>query len=452
MRIFSVVILATIIFPLVAIAHASGEQFILPLPVSLYIGGGMTAFVASCVVLLLYSAPKQPQKNRVVFRLPAGRLLTSALGVLGLFLSAATLFVAFVGDQSYISNPAPILFWTLFLLLFAYISTCIAGFWRHLDPFRNIVSLFVRDAIATNPPAWLPYMPTIIFFTLLWLELFSPEWATLPMTMGILFLAYAALSVAISKVYGISAWYGYGDFFTAFFGIFEKVSLVQIVEDRAWLMWPGERLVHEQATRISTLVLILVMLGSTIFDGLRETAIWWNFVFAFNLTGLTTFYVTELSALFLIPAILFGFYTLAIYGMRALTSSPMLLKYLCLRFAFSLIPIAVAYHFAHYFSLILSEGTRFIAQLSDPFNNGSNFLGTANLVMNTDLISVDTIWYTQLGTIVLGHIFSALIAHRISQQLFATRKTIILSQLPMLVLMVFYTAFGLWTLAQPFVG
>jgi hypothetical protein len=44
------------------------------------------------------------------------------------------------------------------------------------------------------------------------------------------------------------------------------------------------------------------------------------------------------------------------------------------------------------------------------------------------------------------------VAHRVALNVFGTRRTALLSQIPMLVLMVAYTMTSLWMLAQPIMG
>ncbi len=58
--------------------------------------------------------------------------------------------------------------------------------------------------------------------------------------------------------------------------------------------------------------------------------------------------------------------------------------------------------------------------------------------------------FIQLTVIVLGHAYAAYLAHQIALTEFKEKKQAVVSQLPLLVLMVFYTAIGLWILAQPF--
>ena len=59
------------------------------------------------------------------------------------------------------------------------------------------------------------------------------------------------------------------------------------------------------------------------------------------------------------------------------------------------------------------------------------------------------VWHTQVALILFGHIVSVYLAHVVALRVFPTRREAMLSQLPMLCLMVFFTVAGLWILALP---
>ncbi len=451
LRIHHIVSAVAMFLPAVASAHAFGQQFTLPLPVSLFVIGGIGAFVASCVALLQFSDPHTGADSPKLrtYTIPE-RLISRSLLTVGVILFTISIIVGVFGTQDFSTNPIPNLFWIIFLLLFTYLTAIVGGLWPYIDPTRRIAAIFARNAEDRTPPEWLPYTPAIFFYALLWLELFSPGWGGIPAVLIAVFIVYVAFTCVMCRIYGFNTWFAYGDFFSTFFGLVSKVAPVQLTNSTATISFPGERLVHEKVLYPGTLFFIFVILGSTVLDGLRETQAWYDFIYAFNLTDATVFYLTGVAALFLLPIFLFALYTLAIHLMQLLTQSDRSLSDLGLDFAYSLIPIAIAYHFAHYFSLILSNGQDFYRQISDPLGMGWDLFGTATYQMNPGLIGADKVWYLQFGAIVLGHILAAIVAHRIAKRLFPTTQKVILSQLPMLVLMVFYTAFGLWTLAQPF--
>jgi hypothetical protein len=117
----------------------------------------------------------------------------------------------------------------------------------------------------------------------------------------------------------------------------------------------------------------------------------------------------------------------------------------------SLIPIAIAYHLAHYLTYLLIQGQLVIRLASDPFGFGWNLFGTARYRPDIGLVGARFAWYTAVSAIVLGHILAVYVAHVIALREYATRRAALRSQVPMLVLMVGYTMVSLWIIAQPIV-
>ena len=74
----------------------------------------------------------------------------------------------------------------------------------------------------------------------------------------------------------------------------------------------------------------------------------------------------------------------------------------------------------------------------------ASFLGDYHAVM--------IIWSIQAGIIVLGHFLAVLVAHAIAVERFGPRRLAMASQLPLALLMIAYTTFGLWLLAAPTAG
>jgi hypothetical protein len=120
-------------------------------------------------------------------------------------------------------------------------------------------------------------------------------------------------------------------------------------------------------------------------------------------------------------------------------------------FVLSLVPIAIAYHLAHYVSFLFVAGQLVIPLASDPFGFGWNLLGTADYRINAGLIGARFAWYASVSSVVVGHVIAVYLAHVLALRGFEKRRSALLSQYPMLALMVFYTFAGLWILAQPIV-
>jgi hypothetical protein len=121
-------------------------------------------------------------------------------------------------------------------------------------------------------------------------------------------------------------------------------------------------------------------------------------------------------------------------------------------FVLSLIPIAIAYHIAHYLSFLLLAGQLVIPIASDPFGFGWDLFGTKLHRLDIGIINARFVWLTAVAAIVVGHITATWIAHETALQLCADPATARRSQYPMIGLMIAYTVTSLWILAQPIVG
>ena len=114
--------------------------------------------------------------------------------------------------------------------------------------------------------------------------------------------------------------------------------------------------------------------------------------------------------------------------------------------------LAIAYHLAHYLSYLLITGQYFIPRVSDPFGYGWDLFGTADYKIDIGQLSARVAWYLAVTFVVLGHVFAVYVAHVVARRTFGGGRAALLSQVPMVVLMVLYTMVSLWILAQPMVA
>ena len=70
------------------------------------------------------------------------------------------------------------------------------------------------------------------------------------------------------------------------------------------------------------------------------------------------------------------------------------------RFVHSLIPIALAYVVAHYFSLLIYQGQAMAYLVSDPLGDGSDLFGTARPTIDYNLVGANGVWYVQVFALV----------------------------------------------------
>jgi hypothetical protein len=103
---------------------------------------------------------------------------------------------------------------------------------------------------------------------------------------------------------------------------------------------------------------------------------------------------------------------------------------------------------AHYWSLLVYQGQAAWYLASDPLGNGSNIFGTAGGQVDFSVLSPNSIWYVQVGALLLGHASGLALAHDRALVLYTRARDAVRSQYWMLVVMVGFTSLGLWLLSS----
>ncbi len=207
------------------------------------------------------------------------------------------------------------------------------------------------------------------------------------------------------------------------------------------------------------IVLVLQVLALVAFEGFMDTMNWMDFVIWVGEMGdsdsMQAPITTTLSFVAMI-ALLFALFYVVCALMRMIGYAGTKAKYSTLQiiglFVLSLVPISVAYHVAHYLYWFFTQIQFVVPAASDPFAFGWDLFGGRNFVPDRASIPLKVIWHTAIVAIVIGHVIAVYVAHRVALNVFGTRRAALLSQIPMLVLMVAYTMTSLWMLAQPIMG
>jgi len=200
---------------------------------------------------------------------------------------------------------------------------------------------------------------------------------------------------------------------------------------------------------------VIASIATTSFDGAQEGALKDPISSTFNrlvdagLSLTASFRATQSFYLVVCLVGVAALYLIGVQGMRTVRNAPPAPR-LRVGFAHTLIPIAFAYLVAHYFSLfVFQEQAQFTYLLSDPLGTGTtNIFGTAASGIDYRVISVNAIWYVQVGALVLGHVCGLTMAHDRATSYWGDYKQASGSQLWMLAVMVGFTCFGLYLLSQ----
>lgn len=450
--------------PTSAFAHASDRGHVLLLPTGYYVAGGALAVAASFLVLALL--PPDALDRFWRRRLPLfafgddTRAIVSLISFAGFaILLAAGLF----GSRDPLSNPLPLVIWTLLWVGLALLQGLLGDLWSWLDPWygpwRVVSRLIGRDGEEKRLPAWLGGWPAVaLFFAFAWFELIDPapdDPARLAYAAGL----YWLLSFVLMLVFGHRDWSRRGEFLSVFFSMVGRFAVVERDgKRRLSLCWPGAKLLSAESLPTSGMAFLLLALSSVSFDGLSKTFFWLG-LFGVNpleFPGRTALIGIGSFGLVLTFVLLAAVFVLAVHIGQRLAGSGHSLRQAAGLLVWSIVPIALAYHFAHYLTALLVDGQYALAAMSDPFALGWNLFGTAGMEVEAGVIAgADSAWWLwnlEAGVIILGHVLAVLVAHGLAWRLHPVAARAALSQLPLTVLMIAYTVFGLWLLATPTAG
>src|SRR5262249_54065453 len=118
-------------------------------------------------------------------------------------------------------------------------------------------------------------------------------------------------------------------------------------------------------------------------------------------------------------------------------------------FAFTLVPIAIGYHVAHYLAFLLIQGQYIVPLVSDPFGLGWNLFGTAGYRVDIAMVGPRFSWYTAVTAILVGHVIAVCLAHARAMRVLGARAAALRCEVPLTALMVGYTFITLTLLPDP---
>ncbi len=445
-------------------AHSAERGLILLLPTELYMVGGALAVLLSFIVLAVIphdfitrlSACSQPPKG--ISGLP---VIPFSLGS---FLALAFLIAAgLCGSRDPLLNPLPITTWTLFWILFTLLQCITGNLWTHLNPWsgiarsaRRIFGLKPRYAVLPEASGYLPAI--ILFFGFAWFELVDPAPED-PHRLAWMVLAWWLINLIAVLIYGEETWFGRGEPFSVFFRLIGKLSPFQADSGgKTRITVPGAAMGALPALPLSGTLFVLLTLSTVSFDGLSGTFFWLGLIGANPLEFPGRSAVIPANSVGLAGA--FGLLTLlyltCVYAGWKMAGVKTGFVEVAGRLIYSIIPISLVFHCAHYLTRVLVNVQYALLAWNDPLSRGWNLLGANHFHVTTSffnhLDTVSLIWGFQTAVIVLGHVIGIFIAHVIALDICQLPRIALRSQVFPAILMVGYTVFGLWLLSTPAIG
>lgn len=446
-----------------ALAHGLVGRQDLPIPKWLFGWGAAVVLVASFVGLaVLWPKPRlEGAPERRIASIP--RFLDPLAGAIGIAMFVLVIYAGFAGSQTTTNNLAPTVIFVLFWVAIPIASLFFGDVFKAINPWRaaaRAVAWMAAKATRGGLPAPMAYparlgrWPAAIgILAFAWVELVYSGRGD-PSNLAVLALVYVAVQFVGMSLYGIETWNRRGDGFGVYFGLVARMAPLRWAREGLFVRKPLSGVTNLDMVP-GTVALVIVIIGTTSFDGFSGGEAWSNMApeltNAFRDIGFGQATALELAftlGLIVVTLIVAGLYRLGVMGMQTVDPQGATAPELAARFAHSLVPIGLAYVVAHYFSLLAYEGQRIAYLISDPLGDGSNIFGTSSATVDYTWVSATAIWYVQVAALVIGHVAGLVLAHERALVSFdGDSRVATRSQYWMLVVMIAFTSLGLWLLS-----
>ena len=452
------------------LAHALASRQDLPVPAWLFAWGASIVLVASFFALAAgwrsprFEQPRERPLGAGFSRFLLGLPMQVICGAIGVFLLGFAVYAGLQGTSAPDRNFSLTFLFITCWLGFPFFSAIFGDLFRPFNPWRAVgraVGAGFR-AIGGQPAAHLRYperlgrWPAAIgLLAVVWLEVVYGKGGVGfdPHSVAVATLVYSAYTLAMMALFGVEKWCERGEVFSVYFGMFGRLGIFGSRDGRLERRRPFSA-ATTWATLPGSAAMVIASISSTSFDGAQEGAFKdaietvYGWFLDLGIAPTTALRTTGTIFMLLTFAGVGLVYLLGVRGMRTVPGAPSFAK-LRSGFAHTLIPIALAYLVAHYFSyFVFGEQAQFGFLLSDPLGTGTTDLfGTASSGVDYTVLTANTIWYVQVAALIAGHVIGLMLAHDRALVYWPDYRKATASQYWMLAVMVAFTCFGLYLLS-----
>jgi hypothetical protein len=435
------------------LAHGIGGRLDLPIPLLYFILAAVTVLVLTFSMLAArWREPRLQAAGVTEIEVPRWwRWLGGSLSALSVLLLILFVLAGLFGSEDPLDNPAPVMLYIGLWLFFPFLSALVGDFYQVIAPWR-VLSRWLglgkeeKTAVAHKVGYW-PAVGVLVAFS--WWELVSPV-GSVPVFLGWAAVVYAMCMFLSIGLVGYSSQLASWDGFGAYNHLMGAIGPLGLNPDGAMVRRGWLRGLPQVAELPGLDILAAVLIGGVTYDGLTGIPFWRNQLagpLEDTLVGLGLDWSeaeVAVGTFGLLSVILFMWwaYHVACGISVLLGESKVSTARVRMRFAHSLVPIALAYAFAHYFTLVVYEGQFFLSAVSDPFDRGWDLFGMAERAVDYTLISPTAVWYIQLAAVIAGHVGGVVLAHDRALADFSGPNAV-RSQYAMLGLMVILTMIAL---------
>ena len=449
--------------------YSFGPSYSLPLPLSTFQWAGAAVVGISFIMMTVFAghrtgpaAIRYPSREVTALGwAPGSRWLHVVGGAVGLIGLLTVIVTGLLGPTQPDQNLAVYLTWVYLWAGMAVLTGLVGPLWDAVNPFRALDELVSRfrgrqaaAPVVEDRLAHLGIWPAVGLFFLFGLCDVTGISTSRPWAMALLALVYTAFTVMGMQRFGARPWLAHVEFFSVLFTILRRFAPIDIRDGKFFLRPVGAGLLDPLDVGWDWVLFVILMLSTLAFDAILTTSVWDTVV---RFTGpawgplgtilglhlLRGLGFIALTAIFLVAFIVcmelvIYFATIQVDGLATATT-----------FALTLVPIAFVYNFAHNYASLVVQSQQVIPLLADPLGRGWHLLPTSGYQASALLAPAAVVWYVQVVLIVTGHVIAMWLAHLRAGERFRAAQSVLLSQYPILVLMVLYTMTSLWILAQP---
>lgn len=455
-----------ILFPVISFAHVSERALILLLPTEFYIPAGISVLILT--ILIAYLTPVsfitslfKSHELKINFnkyisinQLENLKIFTSCVSFL--FLIILIIF-GFIGSRDPLANPLSLFIWSVWFMVMPVIQILLGNAWAFLNPWYGIGKLFFKDkkVYKLNSNYSLIFSSAgFLLFSMFMLVDIAPDD---PDRLANIVTLYFLINLLFVKIFGVN-WLEKGECFTAFYGLLSKLSWIWIMEGKIHIGFFGSQLKKIKTFPSLSVLFLSIILATLSFDGLNETFLWFKVIDVNPLEfhGRSSVIIENSFGLIFFAVMLFFIFSITIFLGHKFINERVSFKEIIGINSIALLPIALAYHIAHYLTSFLVNIQYSYKVASDPLNNGKDFFNIGDFNVTTSFFNtietVKLIWFIQASAIVIGHVIAVLLAHSICEGYLKKKSSILISQFPISIFMIGYTFLGLWILSTPTVG
>ncbi len=451
--------------PATAAAHGiQGKAEDLPIPIRAFYWAAAIVLVVSFAGLAIgwrrpVLADLLARRARPVTPGRIARTLLAIARVASVGVLVLVFWTAVFGTTDLNENFAPIWVFVVWWIGIAVLAATVGDWWRAVHPVATLARLLAIPADTGRLPArWGVWPAFVLLLVFCWLELVYPTAANAQL-LGVLVAAWTIGTLLAMRAFGIDPVLDRVEPFAAYTNVLGRLGILGRDAAGRLERRPPVLGVLRQVPTAGLAAFTGLLIGSVSYDGLSRT-LWWKQRAGDGVLRLVERGMDARDAqliygtfgLLVMVGIAIGAFVLFARIADVVGRLPRTSRFGrgAIAFAPSLIPIAIAYVVAHYFSYFWFQSQQVIRLASDPFGSGRDLFGTVDFQVDYSTLSAEAIWIVQVVAIVVGHVIALALAHDRALEIEAESEVAnaVRSQWPMLALMVVYTIGGLYFLSE----